>query len=197
MHRPPNRVDRGGGPSGIVARPQRPREQQHAHSGTRRAVITVIAGALAALAPAAVALAVKPARGASFSGHTSAPAVNGFRAPVTFSVSRNGRSIVGFGFGNLGCFGAGGLTPGSNPYTPSSIVDVANVKVSKSGVISAGAQRTSFSIGTLTNATTVSISGRFTRPRAVTGTITFSQALEGSVTRTCGPAKIGFTATGR
>jgi hypothetical protein len=150
---------------------------------------------LAALSLAGVALAAKPAHGAHFNGRTSAQPVLGFYAPVTFAVSQNGQSLSGFSFGSFGCFGAGGFRPGVNPYTGGSIIHVGTVKVSASGSISVrGAKSTSSGFGN-TTVTTVSVTGRFTKAKAATGTITFSQKITGKFNSTCGPAQIGFTAS--
>ncbi len=149
----------------------------------------------AALSLAGVAFAAKPAHGAHFTGRTAAEPVLGFYAPVKFTVSQNGRQLTGFSYGSFGCFGAGGFKPGVNPYTGSSVIHIGAVKVSASGSISVnGASSTSSGFGN-TTVTTVSVTGRFTKPRVATGTITFSQKITGKFNSTCGPAQIAFTAS--
>ncbi len=162
----------------------------------RRSALGVMSCVLAAaLSLAAVAFAAKPAHGAHFTGRTAAEPVLGFYAPVKFTVSRNGRQLTGFSYGSFGCFGAGGFKPGVNPYTGSSVIHIGTVKVSGSGGVSVnGAKSTSSGFGD-TTVTTVSMTGRFTKPKAVTGTITFSQKITGKFDSTCGPAQIGFTAS--
>ena len=162
----------------------------------RRSALAVTLGLLtAALMLAAVALAARPARGAHFHGHTAASPVVGFLAPVNFTVASDGRSLKGFSFGSFGCFGAGGFRPGVNPYTGGSIIHVGTVKVSGAGAISVkGVTSSSRSFGN-TTVTTVSIAGRFTKAKAATGTITFSQTISGKFSSHCGPAAIGFKAS--
>jgi hypothetical protein len=165
-------------------------------AAVRRSVLVLTGGlTAAALSLAAAALAAKPAHGAHFTGRTAAQPVVGFYAPVKFTVSQNGRQLTGFSYGSFGCFGAGGFRPGVNPYTGGSIIHVGTVKVSGSGSISvSGAKSTSSGFGD-TTVTTVSISGRFTKAKAATGTITFSQKVTGKFNSACGPAQIGFTAS--
>ena len=164
----------------------------------RRSALGVMSCVLAAaLSLAAVAFAAKPAHGAHFSGRTAAQPVVGFYAPVKFTVSQNGRQLTGFSYGSFGCFGAGGFRPGVNPYTGGSVIHIGTVKVSASGSISvSGAKSTSSGFGN-TTVTTVSVAGRFTKPKAAAGTITFSQKITGKFNSTCGPAQIGFTASAR
>jgi len=164
----------------------------------RRSTLAATLGLLAAaLMLAAVALAAKPAHGAHFHGRTAAQPVVGFYAPVTFTVSQDGRSLKGFSYGSLGCLGAGGFRPGVSPYTGGSIIRVGSVKVSSAGAISAsGAKSTSGSLGN-TIVTTVSIAGRFTKAKAATGTISFSQTIGGKFNSSCGPASIGFKASAK
>jgi hypothetical protein len=166
-------------------------------SAFRRIVLGSVTAVTCAAAFAAVALAVKPAHGAHFTGRTSASPVLGFYAPVKFTVAQDGRSLKGFSFGSFGCFGAGGFRPGVNPYTGSSIIHVGTVKVSASGSISvSGAKSTVKSFGN-TWVTTVSINGHFTKAKAANGTITFSQKISGKFNSTCGPGKIQFNASSR
>ena len=164
----------------------------------RRNVLVATLGLLAvALALAATAFAAKPARGSHFSGHTAVSAVNGFFAPVTFTVSSDGKSLKSFSFGSFGCFGAGGFRPGVNPYTGNSILHVGTVKVSSSGSFSvSGVKSSSRFNGGLTITTTMSVAGHFTKAKAATGSITFSQKESGANNFSCGPAHISFSATG-
>jgi hypothetical protein len=162
---------------------------------TRANAFVVIGGSLAALLLAAVAFAAKPAHGAHFSGRTAVAPTVGFYAPVKFTVSHNGRQLNGFSYGSFGCFGAGGFRPGVNPYTGGSIIHVGTVNVSPSGSISVSGAKSSYSAFGNTTMTTVSITGRFTKAKAATGTITFAQKISGKFNSTCGPAHVGFTAS--
>jgi hypothetical protein len=151
----------------------------------------------AAMTLAAAALAAKPAHGAHFSGRTSAAPVLGFRAPVSFRVSQNGRQLRGFSYGSFGCFGAGGFRPGVNPYTGNSIIHVGTVNVSASGQISVSGATSKYSVSGQTTVTTISVKGRFSAAKVATGTITFSQKLTGTFNSSCGPAHISFYASAR
>lgn len=168
---------------------------------TRAAVIRrSLAGTLIALvcvaAFAAVALAAKPVHGAKFSGRTAAEKVGGFFAPVTFKVSQDGKSLSGFTFGTLGCEGAGGFPPGVSPYKNGAIIHVGTVKVSSKGNISVSGASSKYTFNAQTTTTTVAVTGHFTKSKAATGTITFSQKFTGSAFNGgCGPAKINFTAS--
>jgi hypothetical protein len=164
----------------------------------RRSALGVTVGLLlAAMTLAAAALAAKPAHGAHFTGRTAAAPILGFYAPVRFTVSQNGRQLTGFSYGSFGCFGAGGFRPGVNPYTGGSMIHVGAVRVSASGSISvSGAKSTSSAFGN-TTVTTISVTGRFTKAKAATGKITFSQKISGKFNSTCGPAQIGFSASAR
>jgi hypothetical protein len=74
-------------------------------------VSAALAGALS-LVPAAGALAASPKPGKLYTGPTSA-SYNGFTAPVSFTVSKNGRQLVSFKWAGGGCIGLGG--PGNEP----------------------------------------------------------------------------------
>jgi len=146
---------------------------------------------------AAVALAVKPAHGAHFTGRTSASPVVGFYAPVKFAVAQDGRSLKGFSFGSFGCFGAGGFRPGVNPYTGSSIIHVGAVKVSGSGRFSVTGAKSKYTVSGQTTTTTVAVSGHFTGRKSAAGSITFSQKVTGTFKSSCGPGTIQFSASSR
>jgi len=164
-----------------------------------RGGIAVVATAVIAcmLLLAAAALAAKPKKGAHFAGHTSATKVEGFRAPVTFGVSSNGRTLTNFTFGSFGCFGAGGFRPGVNPYTGNSLIKAGKLKVPASGHFSDKAS-SSYSIAGTGTSTTMTITGTFSTPMRVSGTITFRQIVfGGGPASSCGPAKVSFSATAK
>jgi len=133
---------------------------------------------VALLASAASALAAHPKKGARFTGIVIGPEINGFKPPVKFKVSANGRTLTGFTYSTLGCFSAGGFRPGIDYYTePSALIEVGALKVSRSGSFSKkGIVSVHKGPGGSTT-TTSTISGSFTSPTAVTGTITFAQKL--------------------
>jgi len=166
-------------------------------SAVRRTVFGSLTAIACAAAFAAVALAVKPAHGAHFTGRTSASPALGFYAPVKFTVSQDGRSLKGFSFGTFGCFGAGGFRPGVNPYTGSSILHVSGIKVTDSGRFSVSGAKSRYTVAGQTTTTTIELSGRFTGRKTATGSITFSQKITGKFTGSCGPGKIQFSANSR
>ena len=158
----------------------------------RGAAALTVGGAL--LVGAGVASAAHPQAGARFAGTSSLAPINGFKAPVTFRVSRNGGKLTGFAYSSLGCFGAGGFRPGVDYFTqPSAIIRVGTVKVLKSGSFSASGTTSVTSHG-VTTTTTTKVNGMFTTAKLARGVVTFQQRASGSFTATCGPAKLSFTA---
>lgn len=153
--------------------------------------------ALGLLATPAFAASAHPKRGAHFGGRTSAAPVNGFFAPVTFTVSKNGGSLIGFRYSTFGCFGSGGFRLGIDYYAhPEFIISAGKVKLSSGRFSATGAVSAHSGFGNTTT-TTSSVSGSFTKPTSAKGTITFSQKIKGKFSSTCGPAKLGFSATAR
>jgi hypothetical protein len=160
---------------------------------SRAAVVVLVCCAL--LAAAASALAAHPKKGAHFSGSFSFTGINGFKAPVAFGVSKNGTSLTGFQYSTLGCFGAGGFKPGVDYYTrPSAIIKVGTVKVSASGRFSASGVPSSYTAFGVTTNTTTTLSGKFTKSTAASGTIRFTQKLSGKVTGSCSSLALAFNA---
>lgn len=154
-----------------------------------------VAVALAGLTMAASAIAAHPKAGSRYAGSTSASPVNGFPAPVTFTVARNGKSLLNFKFSTFGCFGAGGFRPGVDYYTqPGSIIKVGTVKLSKSGRFSVSGTVSDYSAFGDKTATTSKVVGRFAKAKLATGTITFSQKVIGKFSSSCGPGTLQFTA---
>ena len=148
-------------------------------SGRRGSVrIGALLAAVALLAFAASALAAHPKKGARFVGIVIGPKINGFKPPVRFKVSTDGKTLTGFTYSTLGCFGAGGFQPGVDYYTkPSALINVGTVKVSPSGKFSVKGVASVYKGPGGSATTTSTISGSFTSPTAVTGTITFAQKL--------------------
>jgi hypothetical protein len=151
-----------------------------------------------ALAGAATALAAHPKRSAHFTGTTNESPVNGFPAPVTFTVSRDGKSLTGFAYSSFGCQGAGGFRPGIDYYTqPSAIIKVGTVRVSPAGRLSVSGAAWAQSGHGVTTTTTTRVSGSFLSAKSVRGTIVFSQTYTGAFKASCGPATLSFTAKTR
>lgn len=156
-----------------------------------------MAAGVLVLVVAATALAAATRAGARFSGTTSATPINGFHAPVSFRVSGDGRSLTGFAFSSLGCFGAGGFRPGEDVYAqPFSVIKVGTVKVAANGTVTATGVKFVYAYKGTPNrtTTTVSVSGRFASPGRISGSITFSQSNPTALPTTCGPAHTSFSA---
>jgi hypothetical protein len=154
-----------------------------------------VAAVGAALALAAVALAATPKAG-PYKGSTSETPINGFKAPVSFTVPTGGHKITAFKWSGIGCFGAGGFGT-SNPFGGKSDT----YKVGKLSVSSSGSFSVSDVPSTYTNVqgyktiTTSSVSGKFNTKKAASGTITYSQHLTGpnNVNQKCGPGTLTFS----
>lgn len=161
-----------------------------------RILIAVLVTALGLLL-AAAALAAHPTAGKAYAGDTAAPAINGFRGPVTFTVSSGASSLLAFQYGNIGCIPAGTIT--GNPYTSAAaIIKVGTLTVSATGHFSiTGATFTyaNTKAGTKT-VTTTAVTGKFKTAKSATGTITFTQHLTGvgGFSKSCGPLAMKFTA---
>jgi hypothetical protein len=147
-----------------------------------------------ALVLAAGALAAKPKKSAHFTGTTSADPVEGFKAPVKFTVAPTSKGLYNFTFGTFGCFGAGGFRPGVNPYTGHSLINAGKLEVPPSGKFSDKAI-SAYTVSGTTTTTTITVSGKFSTPKRVSGTISFSQVVSGSEYHSsCGPGKLSFSA---
>ncbi len=160
---------------------------------TRLRSIGALAIGVGALTFVTAAPAAGPKRGAAFRGTTSAPPIEGFHAPVTFKVAANGLSLHNFTYGSFGCFGVGGFRPGVNPYTGTSLIDAGKVEVSAGGHIDAHAL-SGYSVDGQSTLTRITVVARFVSPRSLSGTITYSQTVTGTVHSSCGPAKLSFSA---
>jgi hypothetical protein len=166
-------------------------------SGAGRRGMTAVLVSLAVLTTATAAIAAHPKKGSHLAGATSEAPVNGFKAPVTFAVSPNGKTLTKFAYSTFGCFGAGGFRPGIDYYTqPSAIVKVGTVKVSGSGHFSVTGAVFVYSSHGVKTTTTTKVTGSFTKSTAANGTITFTQKDTGTYTSSCGPATLSFTAKG-
>lgn len=167
-------------------------------SSVRSRAAVVVLVCCAPLTAVATALAAHPKKGAHFSGSFSFTGINGFKPPVSFSVSKDGRTLTAFTYSTLGCFGSGGFQPGVNYYTkPFAIVRVGTVKVSSSGHCSAAGVASKYTVSGHTTTTTTTLSGRFTKPKSASGTVSFSQSdsLAGGKAVTCKSIALSFTAS--
>jgi hypothetical protein len=161
---------------------------------------SLVLAAVAALFPAicATALAAHPKANKTYTGDTSAPAINGHRGPVSFKVSSNGRSLLAFKYGNIGCI-PGGTIKG-NPYTSAAnIINVGTIAASSDGSFSAPNAKSTY-VNSKVHTTTVTISmimGKFKTAKSASGTISFTQNLTGpgGFKKSCGPLEEKFTAT--
>jgi hypothetical protein len=158
-----------------------------------------VVAATAVFASSAAALGALPKHGASFAGTTSAVKINGFSPRVLFTVSKNGKSLSGFRYSTLGCFGGGGFRPGVDYYAKADwFIKVGTVKLTAKGHFSATGATFSNTVVGLTTTTTTSVKGSFTKTKTASGTIVLSQKITGKFTSSCGSTlPIHFTATAR
>jgi hypothetical protein len=163
-------------------------------SRSRARVIALVLASAALLSGAASAIAAHPKKRAHFSGSFAFTGVNGFKAPVAFTVSKDGKTLTGFVYSTLGCFGSGGFQKGVNYYTkPGAIVKVGTVKVSSSGHFSASGVVSRYAAFGYATTTTTTLSGSFSKSNAASGTVSFSQKLAPGGA-TCNATRIAFKA---
>jgi hypothetical protein len=164
-------------------------------STTRIVVAAITCAAL--LAGGASALAAHPKKRAHFSGSFTFTGINGFKAPVAFTVSKDGKTLTGFAYSTLGCFGSGGFQPGVDYYTkPSAIIKIGTVKVASSGSFSRSNVVSSYTIAGYTTTTTSSVRGKFSSAHKGNGTVTFEQKLSGATSSTCHSLALAFSVKG-
>jgi hypothetical protein len=162
-------------------------------------VRAVLAVSILVLTFTATALATHPKAGRKYSGFTSEPKLEGFRAPVNFTVSSGATKLTGVQYGSVGCFGAGGFRPGVDPWTGGLITKVGTVSVAANGHFArAGAKlvRKFGGVDPGSLATTTTIAGHFVTGTLATGTISFTQTsrVGHNKAATCGPVRLTFTA---
>jgi len=164
---------------------------------SRSRILAAILATALGLLLAAVALGAGPTAGKTYSGQTAAPAVNGFRGPVSFTASGDGSSLLLFQYGNIGCIPGGAIT--GNPYAiASGIIKVGTIPIAATGHFSATGAKFTYAntkAGTKT-VTTTAVAGKFKTAKVATGTITFTQHLTGvgGFSKSCGPLAMKFTA---
>ena len=145
---------------------------------TRGKSVAALTAVALPLIGAAAALAANPQPGKRYAGiETNVSKIEGFSAPVRFSVAANGVRLQGFTYGTIGCFGAGGFRPGVNPYTKSSLIRVGAIPVASNGSFSISNVKSSYHSSKYgyTYTTTSTVKGKFVSRKKATGTITFSQ----------------------
>jgi len=156
----------------------------------RWALSAALATALSLVA-ATGALAAGPKAGKLYTGPTSV-SYNGFTAPVSFTVSRNGRQLLSFTWAGGGCIGLGG--PGNAWTNPANNYKVRTLNVSRGGAFAVKNVKSTFTWKQggkrFTKVTTSTVTGRFKNATTATGTISFTQKLTKSCT-----GKVRFTAT--
>jgi hypothetical protein len=141
------------------------------------------------LTAAAAAAGALPHAGARFTGPTSAKVVNGFGDSVTFVAGT--KSLKGFSFGTLGCFGYGTFPVGVDPYA-TSIAQLKAVPMTPKGTFAISSAPARYNAGDAQIKLFVSVSGQFSTSTAAKGTITIVE--KGANGGSCGPIKMTFTA---
>jgi hypothetical protein len=159
---------------------------------TRRILIAVFAASLSLLL-AVSALAAHPKAGRSYKGLMSGPVYRGYKPPISFKVSSDGKRLLGFQFSGGDCVGLGG--PG-NPWTnPYHIYKVGTINVSSNGTFSVENVKWTAPSGSGNppKVTTSTVNGKFTTAKTATGTIRYRAKLRGTNCPSSSTAK--FTAT--
>ncbi|HEY6395837.1 MAG TPA: hypothetical protein VIX82_00135 [Solirubrobacteraceae bacterium] len=140
-------------------------------------VVAAFAAFALALTLVTSALAAHPKAGKRYTGFTSAT-LGMFRAPGSFKVSNDGKMLLAFQYGNLGCLGGGGFG-NKNPYTGSRIRKLGSIKVASTGAFSAkGRKATNVSHGN-TDTLTSSLTGMFSTSKLANGTISYKEKITG------------------
>jgi len=151
----------------------------------RRLIVT--ASAAAALVFAASALAVVPSQKSVFKGYTTEHAVNGFKPTIQFTAQPGGKTLTGFTFQTLGCFGSGTFPVGVDPFAEMPW-RLPKITIPSTGTVTTKLNATSTALDAGKMA--VTFTGTFTSSSKMTGKITFSQDQSGA---TCGPKTVKFT----
>ena len=164
--------------------------------------ITAIMTAALVVGLTATAVAAHPKAGRHYRGTIAKLKVNGFAAPVSFTVSADGHKLVHFTYGTLGCQGGAGFLPGVTPFRGAFLMPVATIPVATNGqfaVHNSVRTVTSTKGVPLVTKSITSVTGRFTSPKRATGAITLSQRFQPrhGPSFSCGPVNFAFTATPR
>ena len=125
---------------------------------------------------AGVALAALPQAG-DYRGTTGEAPVNGFKPPLSFTVSRDGKKLLSFKWGSEPC-SQNGRTPKGDPWSGASpwVHEVPMIRVSPTGRFAVTNYKSTSGSGSQTVETTVTIKGRFATSRLAKGTISYTQA---------------------
>ena len=160
-----------------------------------RTLAVIVAGALSVLL-VGTALAAHPKAGKSYTGFTSAEASHGFKPPVSFKVSSDGKRLLGFKYSAGDCGGMGG--PGDPWINPEFVRKVGTIKVDGKGNFSIKNATWKVAIAhsnpPVTKYSSSTITGRFKTAKKAAGTITLKVKVG---TSTCPAEKLSFTATTR
>jgi len=139
-----------------------------------------------ALTAAAASAAVAPRAGVRWNGYTNAKKVNGFDDNVTFLTGT--KTLRGFSFGTVGCFGYGTFPVGVDPYA-TSLAQIKPVPLSSKGTFTITAAPAAWSGGDSATTLLVTVSGQFSTARSASGTINVTEKANGT---SCS-AKMTFT----
>jgi hypothetical protein len=145
------------------------------------------------LAATCAAAATMPHAGVRFTGPTSAKMINGFGDTVTFL--SGAKTLKGFSFGTVGCFGYGTFPVGVDPYGISLAQLLKPVPLSAKGTFAIKSAPASYSGGDASTKLQVTVNGQFSSPTNATGVISIVES--GANGGTCGPVKMTFTAKPR
>ena len=161
---------------------------------TPRIAIAILAVALSALL-AVSALAAHPKAGRTYKGFVAGISFNGFKAPVSFKVSSDGKRLLGFKYYVGDCGGMGG--PG-DPWKGSQFArKVGTIKVDSKGNFSVKNAKSKVVISgsnpPMTKYSSSTVTGRFKTAKKATGTIKLTTTI-GSHS-SCPGQKMSFTAT--
>lgn len=154
-------------------------------SRTLQTLIVVLAAALS-LTLAVGAFAAHPKAGKTYSGFLNGGSFNGFKPPVSFIVGKSGKQLIRFRWVAFGCFGAGG-PKGVNPFinNPYLTKRVGTIKIMSNGKFSIKNVKWTAKGNGSTQPTMVTystVNGRFVTPNKATGSIVFTQMMQG---KTC------------
>jgi hypothetical protein len=159
-----------------------------------RTLATAMAVGALTLLTAITAIAAQPKPG-KFSGLTSQPKFNGFRATVSFTAAS--RKLVKFTYQSAGCSGQAGLTPGVNFLgKPQNVYPVGTIKVASNGKFSVKNATFRFHQSGSTVITKTTVTGSFTKSKLASGTISYKQqtVIPNVGASKCDPPAFKFTA---
>jgi hypothetical protein len=163
------------------------------HKPTHRILIAALAAALSLLLVVS-AFAALPKAGKSYRGFTSGQPFNGFKPPVSFKVSSNGKQLLGFKYSAGDCGGMGG--PGDPWTNPQFVRKVGTINIDRKGNFSVkNAKSKAVPQGSnppMTKYSTTTVTGSFKTAKKATGTIKLNVKIGSN---SCPTQKLSFTAT--